>query len=512
MAQVASALLSAVALTACAVGSTAASLPVSSIPAQVSGESSQALFPDARPPVAKRKFSSSYVEKTIAWMEANLLDTGLAELFRNCFPNTLDTTVTDPGSNSTCVITGDIDAMWLRDSMNQVMPYLPLVPFDEALNEMVHGLIHRQLVYVLHDSFANAFNADPNGHGHQTDERKPPMTPLVFEGKYELDSLCSVLKLTSAFAQAHGQDHNVSWLVNNFPQHYELAVEMILTTMQSMQVSTAEQEQNASLRVYEFVRPAEGDVYPRRPAGRTGMVRSAFRPSDDQTYYDFLVPSNLMAAVELGKLLNLSSSAAARGVGNWTRLHAQASTLRAEICAAVKAFALTEEGYLAYETDGLGNFNLMDDANLPSLLSLPFLGVTSADILDFETVYEKTRAFVLSVANPYFYSGPLATGVGSPHTSPHFVWPLALMAQTATAKSDAEILSLLAMLKSSAIGTGLMHESFSVHDASNFTRSWFAWGNTLFGQTLLQIAHQRPELLLKRDHAQFPPWFPRPFL
>ena len=166
----------------------------------VQGFTAKDTLSTVRPPVADRTFQSPAIDGLINTLVPLFANTNLATLLTNCLPNTLDTTVYYHSSLNesldSFIITGDIEAMWLRDSTNQVLPYIPYAPFDEDLKVMLEGLIARQARSVLIDSFANAFNFNASGEGHQSDQRTPPMGPAVFEGKYEIDSLCAFLKLS----------------------------------------------------------------------------------------------------------------------------------------------------------------------------------------------------------------------------------------------------------------------------------------------------------------------------
>ena len=382
------------------------------------------------------------------------------------------------------MITGDIDAMWLRDSTNEVIVYMQFAAQDAALRAMLHGVVMRQCRSVLLDPYANAFNIAPNGHGHQDDKRVPKMTPGVFEGKYELDSLAAVLKSSNAYLNATG---DVALLADGT---WLSAMELVLDTIAVQQQSTAEDGANPP---YQFYRA--GEVYPRAgaPANRTGLSKCGFRPSDDETALPFLVSANAMARVELGAL-----AAMAGGAGAPPRLAAigkRAAALAAQLRGAVEALALQPHGkygaIYAYEIDGFGNFSVADDSNVPSLLSLPYLGYAARDAPS----YLATRKFLLSPDNPFFYAGAVASGIGSPHTPPGYIWPMAIAMQALTYTDDAEIATCLLYLKRSAAATGFMHESFSKDDAGKFTRPWFAWANAVFAELILQLAKERPHLI-----------------
>jgi len=404
-----------------------------------------AAVPSARPPPDQRKFNSTYVEALIASFLPRFIDPDIGTIFSNTFPNTLDTTIISASANDTFVITGDIDAMWLRDSTNEVIVYMQFAAQDAALRAMLHGVVMRQCRSVLYDAYANAFNIAPNGHGHQDDKRVPPMTPGVFEGKYELDSLAAVLKSSNAYYNATGDTALLAddtWLS---------AMEKIMDTITVQQQSTAEDGPNPP---YQFYR--SGEVYPRpgAPANRTGLSKCGFRPSDDETTLPFLISANAMAAVELGNL-----AAMAGGAGAPPRLAAigkRAAALSAQLRGAVEALALQPHGaygvIYAYEIDGFGNFSVADDSNVPSLLSLPYLGYVPRD----DANYLATRKFLLSPDNPFYYQGSVASGIGSPHTPSGYIWPMAIAMQALTSLEDAEISQCLLFIKRSAAATGFM--------------------------------------------------------
>jgi meiotically up-regulated gene 157 (Mug157) protein len=227
-----------------------------------------------------------------------------------------------------------------------------------------------------------------------------------------------------------------------------------------------------------------------RPARPNGLIRSMFRPSDDATVFPYLVPSNLFAVVSLRQMAEMAEALRDDAV-----LAAEARALADEVEGALLREAVVahpEHGEVwAYEIDGYGNRLFMDDANVPSLLSLPYLGWRDTS----DPVYRRTRAMVLSESNPYWLSGEYATGTGSPHTPTGYVWPMSLTLRAMTSTDDAEIRQCLAWLKATHAGTYFMHESFDPDDPSAFTRDWFAWANTLFGELILKLHTERPELL-----------------
>lgn len=352
------------------------------------------------------------------------------------------------------VITGDIPAMWLRDSTWQLKPLLKS-NHPEVINFLVN-LSRAQVKYFMIDPYANAFNPEPNGSCWHKDFED--QSPWVFERKYELDSWAEVLYLARKIYEVYGvSDH----LDQNFRDCLDLMLQL------------ARQEQNHDSHSYIFKREGvrSHDYLSHdghgAPVGYTGMIYSAFRPSDDACKYGYLVPSNLFFANELRKLPTLLSNSVALSLAN-------------QIEQGVEKFAL-KDGILAYEVDGLGNYELMDDANVPSLLSLPFLEVMAAD----STLYQMTRSFVLSSANPYFYEGTSATGIGSPHTPNRHVWPISLAIAAMTSKSREFQLETLDLLERTDAGTGQMHESFDVDNPSKFTRPWFSWSDMTYVDLVL---------------------------
>jgi Uncharacterized conserved protein len=409
---------------------------------------------------------------------AGIRDPELAWLFGNCFPNTLDTTIAFASDNppDTFVITGDIPAMWLRDSTAQVWPFLPLARSDASLRTMLEGLVRRQAACVRLDPYANAFYREPVLGRWREDLTE--MRPGVHERKWELDSLAYFLRLSHGYwTQTGGAEP--------FDEGWITAVEAVLDVL--------EIEQGEGIRSrYSFARPG-GTTLPREGRGAVsascGLVRCAFRPSDDMVRFPFLVPANAMMAGALHSVVPLLEQ-----LGQ-AALAARASRLGREIFEALQALARVRHplhGEIwAYEVDGLGGVHFMDDANVPSLLALPYLGFCTKD----DPLYLRTRAFCLSRDNPFFVEGEKFSGIGSPHTKPGTIWPMAIVMQALTSDSDEEIRSCLRQLKRCHAGTGFMHESFLAGNPADFTRPWFAWANTLFGELIVTLYRERPHLL-----------------
>jgi uncharacterized protein len=443
-------------------------------------------LPHARPPMADRKFTSPAVEDAIVTLQRQIADPALRVLAENCLPNTLDTTVS-PGEfdkhPDTYVVTGDIDAMWLRDSSAQMWPYLRLARKDARLRILLEGVVRRQARMIHLDPYANAFTRNTTDSplswaaGDHTEHHAG-----VAERKWEIDSLCFPIRLAYGYWQATGDD-------GPFDAQWRAAADAILRTF-------TEQQRKRSQGPYSFQRKAESPYDTQglsgfgNPARPNGMIFSMFRPSDDACIYPLFVPANLFAAKSLRQLAELAAHAAQD-----TALAARASALSDEVAQATAQHGRVNHPQLgeiwAYEVDGYGGQLLMDDANAPGLVALAYLGICPTS----DAVYERTRAFALSDANPYFFRGTAAEGVGGPHIGLNSIWPMSIMYRAFTSTNDAEIRQCLRGLRDTTAGTGFMHESFNKDDPSKFTRSWFAWANTLFGELVLTLADEKPALL-----------------
>lgn len=396
----------------------------------------------------------------------------IAEVFERCMNNTLDTTISMQGEQ-TFIITGDIPAMWLRDSVCQVRPFLRFAKQNKELQDMLVGLIRQQLSLILQDPYANAFNQSQNGAGHQDD--LTDMQPGIWERKYEIDSLCYPLQLSYVLWKKIG-------LVTQFDETYLKTVRTILTLWELEQhheeASTYHFERRTEIATDTLVRDGKGaeTIY-------TGMTWSGFRPSDDACTYGYLVPANQFAVVVLGYLEDIISTHYQE-----TELLERVIKLKKEIQTGIETHGVIQHEIFgeiyAYEVDGRGNHLLMDDANVPSLLSLPFLDYCAVD----DPRYLNTRQFILSRANPYFFTGKEANGIGSPHTPAHFVWPISLAVQGLTSQYESERRTLVNELIRTDAGTGMMHESFDVEAPENYTREWFSWANMMFCELVLDIS------------------------
>jgi uncharacterized protein len=455
--------------------------------------STAASFPSRRPAVQDRKFHSPAVETYLSNVLRRIADPELAWLFENCYPNTLDTTVemgSFEGKPDTAVITGDIPAMWLRDSSAQVWPYLALAAKDAELRQMLEGILRRQSRCILIDPYANAFMANldaPALEWSRSDVTE--MKRGVGERKWELDSLCYPMRLAYGYWRATGD-------TAPFDQGWRAAMKLAVETM-------CVQQRKTGLGPYHFQRtskiptetlPGDGYGAPVRPVG---LIASGFRPSDDACTFPFLVPSNLFAVTALGHLSQM-----AHQVLHDETLANEAAALAAEVASALRQYAVAQTGQgaiWAYEVDGYGSHLLMDDANVPSLLALPYLESSPDAVL-----YSRTRGFVWSDRNPWFFRGRAGEGIGGPHEGKDMIWPMAITVYALTSQSEAEIGYALKMLKSASAGSGFMHESFNCNDATKFTRPWFAWANSLFGELVASVVEKHLVLLNKPtglDHA-----------
>lgn len=432
-----------------------------------------------RKPMEKRLFTSQVIEDEITLITNLLTNPKLRWMFENCFPNTLETTVhfrmTD-GIPDTFVYTGDIHAMWLRDSGAQVWPYVQFANRDPKLKQMLAGVINRQFICLTIDPYANAFNDGPVKDSRwASDVTNEPANPLVYERKWEIDSHCYPIRLAYKYWKTTG-DTVV------FGETWIRAIENVLKTMK-------EQQRKENPGEYFFLRMTDRQLDTKNnrgwgnPVRPVGLIASSFRPSDDATSYEFLIPSNFMAVTTLRKAADILLS-----VNKNSNLAEECIALADEIETALKKYAIYEHPkygpIYAYEVDGFGNYCLMDDPNVPSLLAMPYLG--DVDIND--PVYQNTRRFIWSDDNPYFFKGRAGEGIGSPHIGRYdMIWPMSIMMKAFTSQDDVEIKMCMESLLNTDAGKGFIHESFHKDDPNEFTREWFAWQNTLFGELVIKI-------------------------
>lgn len=448
-----------------------------------------------------------------------MVDKDLARLFENAFPNTLDTTVAwhvdgskplkwngqkklstkDKGAwegPQSFIVTGDINAEWLRDSTNQLLQYQPLAKKDRKIYSLILGAINTQAEFVIQSPYCNAFQPPPpskldttaNG---QNDNVHPAYEPrVVFECKYELDSLAAFLALGNTFYNHTGSTDFLT------PRWYT-ALESLLTVLEEQSKSTFDPDTNQfKQNEYRFQRttsqgtetlPLSGNGNPLNHG--TGLVRSAFRPSDDATILGFYIPANAMMSVELKRTATILRKAGKTAQATILEKRGQAMEVGVWEHGVVQHKKYGK--VFAYEVDGYGSQIIMDDANVPSLLSLPILGFVSQE----DPVYQNTRKMILEKSgNPYYLSGRAFSSIGGPHIGLENAWPMSLLLQAMTTNDDDEIKrSLELVLKASRLG--LVHESINVNLIRSYTRPWFAWANSVFAQTILDLAKRKPELI-----------------
>ena len=441
-------------------------------------------FQVVRTAVTKRKFKSAAVERTIQQIRSSIGNKELAWMFENCFPNTLDTTVdfsVVDGRPDTYVVTGDIDAMWLRDSTAQVWPYLPLRKEDSGLQQMIAGVINRQTRCILKDPYANAFYKDAN----KISEWRADLTdmkPGVHERKWEIDSLCFPIRLAYQYWRTSGD-------TAPFDAAWQSAISLTLQTFREQQRKHGRGPYHFQRRTAVATDTLPGNGYG-RPIKPVGLICSMFRPSDDSTVFPFLVPSNFFAVVSLRQAAEMLEK-----IHQDKGTAAQCRDLAGEVERALREYASVNHPDIgriyAYEVDGLGNSYCVDDSNVPSLLALSYIGAVKPN----DTVYLRTRRFLLSEANPYYSRGKAAEGPGGPHAGLDMIWPLGVILRAMTSTNDAEIRLCLTTLQRTHAGTGYMHEAFNKDDPNKFTRAWFAWANTAFGEMILKVHKERPHLL-----------------
>ncbi|KAF3923967.1 hypothetical protein ABW21_db0200971 [Orbilia brochopaga] len=481
-------------------------------------------LPFQRPVPDCRSFRSEAVEKVIRDMSAKLVDRDLARLFENCYPSTLDTTVrwhvdgtenTDDDASDdnesnrfgsrfgeeevkgpqSFIVTGDINAEWLRDSTNQLAGYMPLLKKDERLKVLVRGAINTQAGYVIESPYCNAFqpprdsNIKPSNNGQDDAVRPTYDHDTVFECKYEIDSLANFFSLANQY-YAHTDD--VSFVNDRFIQ----AVQSVFVVLDRQAIPTYRDDGMPMYPMYTFQRNTNIGTETLALSGRgyplndnTSLIRSAFRPSDDACILQYFIPGNAFMSVELSRLAKLLKKA------GQTEEATIAERWGNAIAEGVKTHGIVEDPVwgkvYAYEVDGYGSRIMMDDANLPSLLSLPKLGWTTMD----DPVYQNTRKMILSrKGNPYYLEGRVFKGIGGPHVGLKHAWPMSVLMQAMTSDDDDEILAALDSVKKVS-RLGLINEGVNVHIHYDYTRSWFAWANSVFAQTVLDLAKRKPHLV-----------------
>ncbi|KAJ6488892.1 Six-hairpin glycosidase-like protein [Mycena sanguinolenta] len=470
-------------------------------------------LPYMRPDPACRTFNSTAVEKVITDMKARLKDPDLARLFENTFPNTLDTTVKyfNATENLAFIITGDITAQWLRDTANQFAAYIPLLASEPGLATLVKAVINNEARYVTAYPYCGSFQPPPESglapsHNDWADgvTVNPPVNnQTVFECKYEIDSLCGFLKLSRTYYGATG---DASFMNDNWYS----ALTSIFRVIDEQSQPSFDADFNW-ISYYNWtggngaLSPAVPNGGNGEPKGYTGMVGTHHRPSDDLATYAFLTPANAMLSVELAHLASILTASGQTKTGNATRskeaqgFAGKATELSKRIEGAVWEYSVVNDVF-AYETNGLGARYVMDDANVPSLLSLPYLGFLDKA----NPAYVATRKVLLSRGNPYYAAGKNFSGVGGPHVDAWHPWPMSQITAIFGTDDDDEIVERLYLIARNTAGLGLIHESQSSYSSTDYTRPWFAWANSYFAEMLLDLAQRKPGLIFKTDAPYVP--------
>lgn len=421
----------------------------------------------------EERFSDLRIE--VDAFKARLKDEALREMFERCFFNTLYTTTFFEEDGSVFIITGDIPAMWLRDSSAQVMQYLFFAKQCPSVRELIKGLLKKQFAYILIDPYANAFNREANGNGHVHDLDR--QSPWVWERKFELDSLCYPLWLLIRYIRATGDE---SCLDELFLRTFDQIIEVFKTEQRHAECSA----------YYHEIPHRESAKWVGKgtPVSGGGLVWSGYRPSDDKCAYGYYLPGNMFIVAVLEQLAPIF-----RNVLKDETRAAICEKIAGEIQAELQRLAVVEaDGKKVYalETDGLGNYNRMDDANIPNLLAMPYYEYPYID----EKIYQNTRERMLSRKNPYYFEGKILKGIGSPHTPVDRVWPLSLIIRALTSEDETEIVENVQMVVNSTGGTGYVHESVHKDDDGIYSRAWFAWANSLFAYLILE----KKEFFIKR--------------
>lgn len=480
-------------------------------------------YPFMRPEPQCRTFTSLALEIIIDDLKGKIKDPDLARLIENCLPNTLDTTIAWHKSSlrdksvhfpQTFVVTGDIHAEWLRDSARQLSVYQPFLRFDDSLKELIKGAINTQAFYIINSPYCNAFHAPPGssvkkGKGARDSVFPRPDWSQVFECKYELDSLASFLTLTNEYFE--NSDGDLSFLNDLWLKAFE---KLLIVVKRESEPTFDEDTGSANVFYYSFQRQTNigTETLPLGGVGNpvnygTGLVRSAFRPSDDACTLQFFIPANCHLVTELKRIRDNFLNSSSLKSPNADLLISYTDHFIEQITNGIEKYGIVNHPkwgrVYAYEVDGYGSNIFMDDANIPSLLSLPDMKYVDVN----DEVYQNTRKMILSKeGNPYYLKGPFFEGIGGPHIGISNAWPMSLLMRMRTTDDDDEILQNLKMVMKNTAGLGIMHESVHVNsrNGAQYTRPWFAWCNSEFGKTILHLAKSKPHLIFKEEFAEEP--------
>jgi len=430
-------------------------------------------FPEVRPAVGQRHFRSRAVEAAIAAFGQRVPDAELAWLFGNCLPAALDTAVvpgTHLGRPDTYVGTGPAHVMGLRESAAQVWPYLAFVQQDAPLRQLVAGVINRQTRCILLDPYASAFAQNSAGQ------------PAVHERQWALDALCHPIRLAYHYWKITADEQP-------FDEQWRQAIALTVKTFREQQRKTGPGPYRFQQATADAAgtQPLGGYGYPVRPVG---LIGSAFRPSGEATRLPFLVPSNFLAVASLRQAALMLNDIHHDGAA-----YQDLMALADEVAVALRTHALVAHPVhgqvYAFEVDGYGGYALLDDASVPSLLALPYLGALPLN----DPAYQRTRRLALSAGNPFFYQGPAGAGIGSPRTGPGSLWPSSLIVRGLTSPDDAEVRQCVQALKAAQAGTGYLPESLPVGGPGPLPRAQSAAASALLGEFLWKLYQERPALL-----------------
>lgn len=397
-------------------------------------------------------------------------DARIAKVFENYISDTIQKMIHVLEDGSVFVITGDIPAMWLRDSACQLTPFIRFAKDDKDILELLTVLSDKQVEQILLDPYANAFQAKENPNSIWMKD-KTEMKPILWERKYEVDSLTHPILMQWNLWKMSGS-------TAHFTEEWRKAARLIISTFRTEQ----NHEENSAYR-FERADCVFTDTLSREGKGafvkgNTGLIWSGFRPSDDACVYGYNIPENMQAAVALEHIAEIAET-----VYGDQALAKDAKALEEEVREAIAKYAFVpQKDYYAYEVDGFGQYLVMDDANMPSLLAMPYFGWCRKD----DPSYLATRKVLLSSLNPYYYTGDAISGIGSPHTPEDYVWDIAVAVQGLTSTSKQEQLECIRMMERNDNGTLQMHEGIHVNNPAEYTRPWFSWANSMFCELVLQ--------------------------
>ncbi|THH17624.1 hypothetical protein EW146_g3227 [Bondarzewia mesenterica] len=445
---------------------------------------------------------TTYAQQVIEDMKSRLRDPDIARLFENTYPNTLDgeSSFHHHGRHHNIDINMKRSAQWLRDTANQLAVYRSVLPSDPELATLVRAVINNEARYIFQYPYCGAFQPPPESglsptHNDWADgvTVNPPVdNQTVFECKYELDSLCGFIKLSRSYYQGTGD----SSILN---QNWFSAIDQIFRLIWEQSQGSFDENFNY-VSYYNWtggngaLSPAVNNGGNGEPKAYTGLVGTHHRPSDDLSTFAFLTPANAMLSVELSHLANMLDE-----LGQLQNVSQLARDYSATIQDAIWKTTVFDD-IIAYETNGLGGRYVMDDANVPSLLALPYIGFVERN----NSAYMTTRELLLSRRNPYYARGMNFSGIGGPHVNVWHPWPMSQISAIYGTENDDEILKSLYLIANNTVGLGLIHESQSIYEYADYTRSWFAWANSYFAEMILDLAERKPYLIFNDAQSYTP--------